>query len=244
VSRLGVIPKGKSGKWRLIVGLSLPEGKSVNDRIEHKLCSMNYVTVNGAVEVIWQAGRGAFLAKVDIQQALRMVPVPQEDCLLLGMEWEGSSFVDAALPFGLCSAPKIFSAIVDALEWQVQKESTLYYLDDFFAGCQVRGVSPRGHAEAAHDFSETQCASGTREAGGALDFSEVLRNRVEHSDHDYASSCRASGRVAAGGGQLAGQRVLHKEAVRIASGEASARVQSSQARTHVHETYVRVTGRN
>jgi len=31
VSRFGVIPKGKSGKWCLIVDLPSPEGKSVND---------------------------------------------------------------------------------------------------------------------------------------------------------------------------------------------------------------------
>ena len=33
VSRFGVIPKGASGKWHLIVDLSAPEGHSVNDGI-------------------------------------------------------------------------------------------------------------------------------------------------------------------------------------------------------------------
>ena len=32
VSRFGVIPKGSTGKWRLIVDLSAPEGHSVNGR--------------------------------------------------------------------------------------------------------------------------------------------------------------------------------------------------------------------
>lgn len=59
VSRFGVIPKGRSGKWRLIVDLSSPEGKSVNDGIEPELCSMTYVSVDGAVELIRLAGRQA-----------------------------------------------------------------------------------------------------------------------------------------------------------------------------------------
>ena len=33
ISRIGVIPKGSAGKWRLIVDLSAPEGSSVNENI-------------------------------------------------------------------------------------------------------------------------------------------------------------------------------------------------------------------
>ncbi len=67
VSRFGVIPKGKSGKWRLIVDLSSPEGKSVNDGIDSELCTMAYSMVDDAVKLVLKAGRGAHLAKVDIK---------------------------------------------------------------------------------------------------------------------------------------------------------------------------------
>ena len=43
-------------------------------------------------------------------------------------------FSDMALPFGLRSAPKVFSAVADALQWiLVRKEvkTILHYLDDF-----------------------------------------------------------------------------------------------------------------
>ena len=43
VSCFGVIPKGSSGKLRLIVDLSSPEGHSVNDKIDCELCSLKYV---------------------------------------------------------------------------------------------------------------------------------------------------------------------------------------------------------
>jgi hypothetical protein len=50
------------------------------------------------------------------------------------MRWEESLFVDTALPFGLRSAPKIFTAIADAVEWilkQAGVKFVIHYLDDF-----------------------------------------------------------------------------------------------------------------
>ena len=64
-------------------------------------------------------GRGSMLAKIDITQAYRNVPVHPKDGLLLGMYWNETVYVDAALPFGLRSAPLIFSALADAVLWGV-----------------------------------------------------------------------------------------------------------------------------
>ena len=92
------------------------------------------MSVDDAARAVAKAGRGAFLSKADIKQAYRMVPVHPADRLLLGMVWEESLFVDSALPFGLRSAPKIFNALADALEWLIRQEgveSVLHYLDDF-----------------------------------------------------------------------------------------------------------------
>ena len=79
-------------------------------------------------------GRGTQLAKVDIKSAYRNVPVHPDDRWLTGMVWRDSLFVDAALPFGLRSAPKIFTALADAAEWMVRREGVefiIHYLDDF-----------------------------------------------------------------------------------------------------------------
>ena len=46
-----------------------------------------------------------------------MVSVHPQDHYLLGMQWEGQVYVDAALPFGFRSTPKIFNALADGLEW-------------------------------------------------------------------------------------------------------------------------------
>ena len=134
VSPFGVIEKKERGKWRLILDLSSPEGFSVNDGISPDLCSLSYISVDDVAKIIAQLGPGTQLAKVDIKSAYRMVPIHPDDRHLLGMKWEEALYVDAALPFGLRSAPKIFTAVADALEWMVKKEGVTHlhhYLDDF-----------------------------------------------------------------------------------------------------------------
>ena len=134
VSRFGLIPKKAPGEWRLIVDLSAPEGRSVNDGVYEDLCSLKYATVDDALVVIAQLGQGTILAKVDVQKAYRNVPIFPADRLLLGMVWDEQLYVDTALPFGLRSAPKIFTALADAAEWIARQHNVswiMHYLDDF-----------------------------------------------------------------------------------------------------------------
>ena len=132
VSRFGVIPKGhNTGKWRLITDLSFPEGASVNDGIDPSLCSLSYTTVEEVAALIVKLGRGALLAKVDIEAAYRLIPVHPDDRWLLAVRWGDSVYVD---PMLLRSAPKIFNAVADALIWCLRKSgisSIEHYLDDF-----------------------------------------------------------------------------------------------------------------
>ena len=85
ISRFGVILKPhQPGKWRFITDLSSPEGVSVNDGIDPRLCSVNYISVDDAASAILHLGRGAMLAKFDLESAYRLVPVHPQDRLLLG----------------------------------------------------------------------------------------------------------------------------------------------------------------
>ena len=94
LSRFGVIPKSSQpGKWRLIVDLSHPEGRSVNDGISGELCSLQYVRMEEVVRVLLELGPGSQMAKMDIRSAYRMVPVHPQDRCLLGMQWEGQVYV-------------------------------------------------------------------------------------------------------------------------------------------------------
>ena len=135
INRFGVIPKGhNTGKWRLITDLSFPEGSNVNDRIEPELCSLSYMTVDDVEKVVFDIGKGALLGKVDIESAYRLVPVHPQDRVLQAVKWGGKVYVDPMLPFGLRSAPKVFNAVADALNWilcQAGIDFAMYYLDDF-----------------------------------------------------------------------------------------------------------------
>ena len=136
VSRFGVIPKKyQKGKWRLILDLSHPQGWSVNDGIAPELCSLSYASVDQAAEQILTLGKGTLLAKVDLENAYRMIPVHPDDRPLLGMKWNKEIWVDTALPFGLRSAPKLFNVMADCLQWIISRHNPrcniIHYLDDF-----------------------------------------------------------------------------------------------------------------
>ena len=76
----------------------------------------------------------ALLGKVDVESAYRIVPVHQSDRPLQAVEWQGLIYVDPMLPFGLLSTPKIFNALVNALEWCLRNAGVwhvFHYLDDF-----------------------------------------------------------------------------------------------------------------
>ena len=135
INRFGVIPKPhQPGRWRMIVDLSHPKGSSVNDGISSQLCSLSYASIDDAISTIIQLGRGTQLAKLDLESAYRIVPVHPHDRHLLGMEWGGKWYMDTVLPFGLRSAPKIFTALADGLIWIMGRngiERALHYLDDY-----------------------------------------------------------------------------------------------------------------
>ena len=135
VSRFGVIPKRHQiNSWRLILDLSFPKDKSVNDGIPKDLCSLHYITVDDAIRHIIALGKGALLAKADIKSAFRLLPVHPADRHLLGMLWQDELFIDTCLPFGLRSAPKLFNILADLLAWILQQQGVtpiLHYLDDF-----------------------------------------------------------------------------------------------------------------
>ncbi len=134
-SPFGVIPKkNRPGKFRLILNLSAPEGSSVNDGIGKELASLSYVTLDEVAESAARLGRGSLLAKMDIRQAYRQVSVHPDDRPLLGMLWKGKVYVDTTLPFGLRSAPLLFTALADAAEWVMKRRGTthvFHYVDDF-----------------------------------------------------------------------------------------------------------------
>ena len=133
-SSVGVVPKSTSGKFRVIVDLSRPEGASVNDQLLRELTHVAYSSIEDASLAMHALGQGAQLAKIDIRDAYRIIPVHPEDRPFLALSWQDRVYIDCQLPFGLASAPAIFSAVAEALEWILRRRGVrgvLHYLDDF-----------------------------------------------------------------------------------------------------------------
>jgi len=135
ISPIGIIPKRhQENAWRLFVYMSSPEGCSVNDGISLTLSSLEYIHIRMLLGKLSPLARNASMAKIDIKSAYRICPVHADNRLLLRMSFQGKVYIDTALPFGMCSAPKIFNALADALLWILNQHgvsAVLHYLDDF-----------------------------------------------------------------------------------------------------------------
>ena len=93
---------------------------------------------------------------MDIESAYRLVPVHPHDRSLLGLRLGDNVYIDPMLPFGLRSAPKIFTAIADALEWCLKSAGIAHvhhYLDDFV----VVGSSGTTECSRALDILISKC---------------------------------------------------------------------------------------
>ena len=159
INRFGVIPKSTPGTFRLITDLSFPRNCSVNDLIPDSQAEVSYTGIPEAIDLIMPLGKGALLAKFDIRRAYRLLPVKSQQRHMLGMQWQGKFYIDLALPFGLRSAPKIFTRFADALQFLLEKEVCVsnlqHYLDDFFLVGPPNSNICKRHLEACFSLCET-----------------------------------------------------------------------------------------
>ena len=141
VSPLGLVPKKVEGEFRLIHHLSFPKGSSLNDGISTDHTSVSYATVEDAIRRIKTVGPGCFLAKTDIKNAFRIIPILPQDYNLLGICWRGLYYYDRCMPMGCSSSCKTFETFSTAIEWIAQNKlhitHILHLLDDFLI------ISPR-----------------------------------------------------------------------------------------------------
>ena len=135
VSPLGVVPKKTLGEYRLIHHLSFPKGSSVNDGISSEHRSVKYATIDKAIEFIKKAGQGCFMAKTDIKNSFRIIPICPEDYGLLGMQWQDLYYYDRCMPMGCSSSCLTFETFSTAVEWIAHGKLNISYifhlLDDF-----------------------------------------------------------------------------------------------------------------
>ena len=114
-SPIGLVPKDKGLKTRLIFHLSYPrDGDSVNSGIPYEKCSVAYPDFDEAVKLCLKEGVGCMVCKSDMSSALRHVPLAKNQWWLLIMKAEHPTtketmfFVDKCLPFGSSISCAIF----------------------------------------------------------------------------------------------------------------------------------------
>ena len=134
-SPIALIPKKEPGKFRLIHDLSYPKGKGVNAFIDRSDSAVSYESLDTFIKLVMSAGRNALMAKTDIEEAFRIIPVSPENYPLLGLQWKNKFYFDKCLTMGAASSCKIFESFSVALQWIMRKKLSVknvsHILDDF-----------------------------------------------------------------------------------------------------------------
>ncbi|XP_048258604.1 uncharacterized protein LOC125384163 [Haliotis rufescens] len=139
VSPLGLAIGKYSQKKRLILDLSAPHDKpeilSINELFDKDQCSLSYVTIDYAIAIIANQGRGAKLCKLDISDAFKQVPIANAFIPFFGFKWQQQYYFYKRLVFGCRSSPKLFDTLSEDLCWILHHnygiQHILHLLDDF-----------------------------------------------------------------------------------------------------------------
>ncbi|MCG8048417.1 MAG: hypothetical protein N0E48_22830 [Candidatus Thiodiazotropha endolucinida] len=150
-SPLAVIPKSVPGKFRLIHDLSFPSHNSVNLGIPSEMSRVQYDNIDVVIDLVRTFGPGALMAKTDIEDAFRVIPIHPADYHLLGFWWRDKFYYDRVLPMGASSSCKIFNTFSSALKWimlnNFQASGMSHILDDFFF------IGPKDSDKCGQDLS-------------------------------------------------------------------------------------------
>ena len=117
-SPLALREKHDLGKYRLLHNLSFPyDDRAVNFNIPRACSTVQYASLATAISHIQDLSPGVFLAKSDISDAFRLIPLHPSNYNLTGFHWKNSYWVDLCLPMGCASSCKIFESFSSALAW-------------------------------------------------------------------------------------------------------------------------------
>ena len=155
--------------------------------------------------------------------------------------------MDTALPFGLRSAPKIFTAVADAVEWIAKQEGVgfvIHYLDDFLV---VGPPASGGCEQSLHTLIETFSRLGLPVAEEKLEGPTTVhrlsgihrRLRVSHNSTPTGEAERTHQAAEA----VARVQSLHSKGTGVSYGKVGTRGQVGSPRENVHGPDVPAVGR-
>ena len=147
-SPLGVVPKKIPGTYRIIHDLSFPRnGNSINSTIPQLHSTVSLESFDDVANLVLAAGRHAHIAKADIEEAFKIIPMSPLDYHKLGFTFRNKFYFNTVLPMGASSSVSIFESFAKALQWILQHKlgvsSVSHIIDDFIF------VGP-AHSETCH----------------------------------------------------------------------------------------------
>ena len=134
-SPLAIRDKTEPGKYRLLHNLSYPhDQRAVNLNINQCDKTVSYASIRDAMHIIANM-ETPFLAKADIADAFRPLPVHPNSHNLLGFKFQGLFYYDKCLPMGCAASCKIFERFSDELVYILKTKYKVQHivkvLDDF-----------------------------------------------------------------------------------------------------------------
>lgn len=152
ISPLMTREKRDSDERRIILDLSFPPQQSVNDGINiqsHFGKNITYTLpcIADLISRLKDQGEGALIWKADLTRAYRQMRADPIDTPLLGMEVNGSYFLDLCPPFGCRSSAALCQRLANALTYMMGKlgYTIIAYLDDFAACYKDQTTAARSY---------------------------------------------------------------------------------------------------
>ena len=134
-SPLSIKEKSTKGKYRLLHNLSYPhDSSSVNHNIGDEHYKLKYATVEDAINLANKFNH-CYMAKADIADAYRNLPLSPTDYNLVGFKFKGKYYHDKCLVMGARSSCKTFERFSSGIKWILRTWYKVDYvvkmLDDF-----------------------------------------------------------------------------------------------------------------
>ena len=133
------IVRRADGKRRVVIDL-----RYINTHLRAK--GVRYDTLRALRHLL---PPGGFMISFDLESGYHHIGIHQSDRRYLGFELAGRFFHCAALPFGLASAPRVFTKVMRAMvaHWRGRGVRCLPYLDDFLFCFADRATAEKAAGE-------------------------------------------------------------------------------------------------
>ena len=96
---MAIREKREPGTFRFLHNLSYPYNQdAVNFNIPKESSTVQYAKLQDAIKLIQECGQGCYMAKSDIADAFRFIPLHPSQYHLTGFQCQGKYYYDKCLP--------------------------------------------------------------------------------------------------------------------------------------------------